>query len=73
MGNANTDPTGEDKLRGSGLDGSEQEKAVDHTAYSKSRDPDTVVRVDGEADTLYSDGLELDDDEPPIINTDNAR
>ena len=72
MGNANSDPSGEDKLRGSGLTGSEQKTAVDHSAYSKSRNPDTVVRVDNEEDTLYSDGLELEDDTPPA-GTDHAR
>jgi hypothetical protein len=72
MGNANTEPSGEDKLRGSALTGSEQKNAADHSAYDKSRNPDTVVRVDNEEDTLYSDGLEDADDTPPL-GTDNAR
>jgi hypothetical protein len=76
MGNANTDSTGEDKLRGSALSGSEQQQAADHTQYSKKRNPDAVVRVDGEEDTLYSDGLEVEDDTPPLGTSrggDNAR
>ncbi|HEY1312684.1 MAG TPA: hypothetical protein VGE92_02355 [Steroidobacteraceae bacterium] len=71
MGNANTDPTGEDKLRGGALTGSEQKNAADHISYEKSRNPDSVVRVDNEEDTLYSDGLELEDHTPPL-GTDNA-
>ena len=64
--------SGENKLRGDSLAGSERQRAADHTQFSKRRDPDTVVRVDGEEDTLYDDGLELDDDTPPLSNTDGA-
>jgi hypothetical protein len=60
MGNMKVD--GESKLRGNALDGSEQKKAVDHAAFDKSRDPDTVLRIDDEEDTLYNDALELEDD-----------
>ncbi len=81
MGNAKSDddrqdaadPSGEDKLRGGNLTGSEQKRAVDHTAYDKTRNPDTVLRVDDEEDTLYSDGLEVEDDTPPLITPDNVR
>jgi hypothetical protein len=74
MGNANTDDnppdatdeSGESRLRGRALGGSEQKQAVDHTKYEKERNPDRVVRVDGEEDTLYNDGLELEDDTPPL-------
>jgi hypothetical protein len=65
MGIANTenDPasggqTGENDLRGDALDGAERKRAV--------RNPDTVVRVDDEEDTLYSDGLEVENDTPPM-------
>lgn len=61
-----TDEAGESKLRGGALDGSEQKRAVDHTRHAKKRNPDDVVRVDGEEDTLYDDGLELEDDTPPM-------
>ena len=69
MGNTDTggdnvpiDQTGESTLRGSGLDGSEQKKSVAHTAFEKTRNPDATLRLDGEEDTLYDDGLEVDDD-----------
>ena len=71
-----TDPAGETKLRGGALDGSERERAVDHTAYTKGRNPDTVLRVDDEKDTLYEDGLEVEDDTPTLIpkpGTDSTR
>ncbi len=56
--------SGETKLRGTALDGSEQPRAVDHTGYKKAHNPDTVLRVDNEKDNLYTDGLEVDDDTP---------
>ena len=58
--------TDEDRLRGTALDGSEQKRAVDHEAYARKRNPDGVVRVDNEEDTLYNDGLEIEDDTPPM-------
>jgi hypothetical protein len=61
-----TDPSGEKKLRGDALDGSEQQRAVDHSAYKKKTNPDTVVRVDNEKDSLYTDGLELDAEAVPL-------
>lgn len=85
MGNPNTDDdapgttdqAGERELRGAALDGSEQQRAADHTVYKKKRNPDDVLRVDDEKDTLYQDGLELDDDTPPLgtdgRKVDNAR
>jgi hypothetical protein len=76
MGNSNStnddDPAAratlaERKLRGKGLDGADQKEAVDHLDYKEKRDPDTELRLDGEPDTLYDDGLEVDEDpdEPP--------
>lgn len=56
------DETGESTLRGSALDGSEQKKSVVHTAFEKTLNPDATLHLDGEEDTLYDDGLELDDD-----------
>lgn len=66
MGSSSTDDerrgsneqSGEDKLRGEALTGSERKRAVDHTTYEKTRNPDTVLRDDDEEDTLYSDGLD---------------
>jgi len=68
--------SGEATLRGVALDGSERKRAVDNAAYEKTRNPDTVVRVDNEEDSLYSDGLELEDELPVLGNTrenDNMR
>jgi hypothetical protein len=64
------DESGESRLRGPALGGSEQRKAADHTAYDKTRNPDSILRLDGEEDTLYDDGLDLDDDSPPLTGKD---
>jgi hypothetical protein len=60
-GSGAVDTGGESKLRGRGLDGSEQDKAADHVADAKKRNTDTTLRLDGEEDTLYEDGLEVED------------
>jgi hypothetical protein len=60
--NVPIDKSGESTLRGSALDGSEQKKSVAHTEFEKSRNPDATLHLDGEEDTLYEDGLELEDD-----------
>jgi hypothetical protein len=62
--------SGETRLRGPGLEGSDQRKAVDHTAYEKTSNPDSILRLDGEEDTLFDDGLDLDDDSPPLTGKD---
>ena len=70
MGNDNSpnddrstiDSTGERKLRGVALKGSEQKAAADHVEYETGRNPDTELRLDGEADTLYSDGIDVEED-----------
>ncbi len=54
--------SGEDKLRGVALDGSKPKQP---------RNPDDVVRVDNEEDSLYNDGLELEDELPVLGNTRN--
>jgi hypothetical protein len=64
------DRSGESTLRGRALDGSEQKKAVDHTAFEKKRNTDSTLRLDGEEDTLYEDGLELEDDSGPLTGKD---
>jgi hypothetical protein len=78
MGNSDApsnDPAARDeterRLRGSQLEGSEQKKSVDHAAYEKSRNPDTELRLDGEKDSLYNDGLDIDeeDTEDPLLGT----
>ena len=65
-----SDETGESTLRGPGLEGSEQKRSVAHTAYEKTRNTDATLRLDGEEDTLYDDGLELDDDSAPLTGKD---
>ena len=57
-----TDIAGERKLRGIALNGSEQKAAVDHSEYEKERNPDTELRLDGESDTLYGDGIDIEED-----------
>jgi hypothetical protein len=64
MGNPN-----ESRIRGKALEGSEQKDAVDHTDYEKTRDPDTEIRVDDEKDTLYDDGLDVEDDSLTLADT----
>lgn len=64
------DKSGESKLRGRTLDGAERDSSVEHTGYAKKRDPDSVLRLDNEKDSLFSDGLELEDDSKPLSSTD---
>lgn len=64
--------TGETHLRGKELTGSEQQVAVDHVAYDQKRNPDAVVRTDGEKDTLYDDGLDVDGDGDTLFGTQNV-
>jgi hypothetical protein len=64
------DKTGESTLRGAALAGSEQKKSVAHAAFEKTRNPDATLHLDGEEDTLYDDGLELEDDSAPLTGKD---
>jgi hypothetical protein len=72
-----TDESGESELRGEALAGPEQKRAVDHTIFTRKRNPDAELHVDNDEDTLYNDGLELEDDTPPMGTAgrrdDNAR
>jgi hypothetical protein len=67
---SSVDDGGESKLRGRGLDGSERDAAADHTADAKKRNTDTTLRLDGEEDTLYEDGLEVEDGSGPLTGKD---
>jgi hypothetical protein len=58
------------RLRGSALDGAEQKSSVDHTDYEETRKPDVELRLDGEDDSLYSDGLDVGDDTESYGGTD---
>lgn len=68
--NSPIDKTGESTLRGAALEGSEQKKSVAHTAFEKTRNPDATLHLDGEEDTLYDDGLELEDDSGALTGKD---
>jgi hypothetical protein len=37
-------------------------EAVDHVARAKKRNPDDELHLDGEKDSLYADGLDVEDD-----------
>ena len=69
-GTSPIDKSGESTLRGRALDGSEQKKAVDHTAFGITRNTDSTLRLDGEEDTLYEDGLDLEDDSGVLTGKD---
>jgi hypothetical protein len=73
MGNPNEpiNPATEDerRLRGSNLDGAEQDEAVDHETHLKRRNPDTELHLDGEKDDLYSDGIDVDESTDNLAGT----
>jgi hypothetical protein len=60
------------RLRGAELEGADQKVAVDHVNYKKSRNPDTELHLDGEDDSLYNDGLDIDDDADTLAGTDGS-
>lgn len=64
------DTAAEANLRGAALSGSDRKRAVDHVAYEKTRNTDTTLRLDGEEDTLYDDGLEVEDHTGPLTGKD---
>jgi hypothetical protein len=61
-----TDRPGETRLRGGALSKDEVRTDVERTAQAQSEDTDQVIRTDGEEDTLYDDGLELENDSRPL-------
>ena len=65
--------TTENRIRGKNLDGSEQQEAADHTEYAKKRNPDTELHLDEETDTVYDDGLDVEDDSETLADTHAAR
>jgi hypothetical protein len=78
MGNANSSDedksdnrasSGERRLRGADLGGSEKKRAVDHEDYENQRDTDTELRLDEEQDSLYDDGLDIEEDDSPLAGT----
>jgi hypothetical protein len=61
--------SGERRLRGADLGGSEQQRAVDHEDYEKQRNTDTELRLNEEKDSLYDDGLDIEEDDSPLAGT----
>lgn len=59
----------ESRLRGRALDGADNKNAVDHEAYEKAHNPDTEIRTDDEKDSLYNDGLDIEDDSETYADT----
>jgi Protein of unknown function (DUF2934) len=59
----------ETRLRGDTL-GANDSSAVDQLAQALKRNPDRELRLDGERDTLYNDGLDIDDDGETLAGTD---
>ena len=66
---ANAVTSEERRLRGEDLGGAEKKRSVEHVDYEKSRDPDTELRVNGEEDSLYDDGLDVEADDSPLAGT----
>jgi len=62
----NGDRSGETRLRGGPLSKDDRHTAADDVARQKSQDTDAVLRIDDEKDTLYEDGLELEDTSRPL-------
>jgi hypothetical protein len=63
------DAAAERKLRGSALTGAEQKTAADHTDYEKARNPNSELHLDGEDDSLYSDGLDIEEESETLFGT----
>jgi hypothetical protein len=73
MGTTNKDSAaGETRIRGRALEGSEREQAADHLEFQRRSQTDKTIRTDDEKDTLYEDGLELDDDSDPLTGINGA-
>jgi hypothetical protein len=58
--------TGETRLRGGSLSRDEKLTDVEETAREQTENTDQVLRTDDEEDTLYEDGLELEDGSRPL-------
>jgi len=67
-----SDSAGERKLRGVDLNGSEQKAAADHFELETGRNPDTELHLDGKPDTLYRDGIDLEEDFDTLAGTDGS-
>jgi hypothetical protein len=63
---SSSERAGETRLRGGSLSKDEQRTSVDRAERQKAQDTDGVLRTDGEEDTLYQDGLELENESRPL-------
>lgn len=63
------DTAADRRLRGEDLKGSQNKDAVDHMEYEKERNPDTELHLDGEQDSLYNDGLDIEEDTDTLAGT----
>jgi hypothetical protein len=66
---SNREAAEEGKLRDSALMGSEQPTAADHVDCTTARSPDTELHLDGEENTLYSDGPDIKEDSETLFGT----
>jgi hypothetical protein len=66
---AGIDPSGESELRGEALAGIQGKRSLGQTAQAKHRNPDAVLHLDNEEDTLYNDGIEIEDDSQTLADT----
>ena len=62
----------EQRLRGAALNGSELKGAADHSEYERERNPDAELRLDGETDSLYSDGIDVEEEFDTPAGTDGS-
>ncbi len=60
------------ELHGANLEGSDQKDSVDHADFKKARKPDAELHLDDEKDTLYSDGLDVEEDSETLSGTRGA-
>jgi hypothetical protein len=58
--------SGETRLRGGPLSNDEPRTPVDSVENQQALDTDAVLRTDDEEDTLYEDGLELENGARPL-------
>lgn len=66
LAGASPPEAGETRLRGGPLSRAERRGPVDGVAQRQSEDTDQVLRTDDENDTLYEDGLDLENDSRPL-------
>lgn len=68
-----TDPAAdvaEARLRGDALGDADQKSSVEQAEYKRRRNPDAELHLDGEDDSLYSDGLDVREDTESYAGTD---